>query len=381
MHDLQLTPIRSAQSRPSNVAVYFKVQTAGGDPVGGLSADQFRIYEDDSVVSQFESKQTILNPEVAVSHYTLLLVDMSGSVSESGNRDSVVEAASTFADRVEKSQRVGVYAFDGSDELHPIVPFTDSPGSAKAGVQRLAGYKAQDPSTNLNGAVVRGLEELDRALAHSEHPLRFGTLVVFTDGTDHAARVPVGEMRRAVHQSPYDVFAIGLGAEIRPSELNVIGKSGTAMAADKTAVVKAFDSIGERIEGATKSYYLLSYCSPARAGKHEVRIEALTKIRDQDRSGELRSDFDATGFAPNCDPNTPPSFDVTKGDLLLPAPAPVVREKKVETAHATKPATAKVAVGASAGASGSAGGTAGASGSASAGGSANAGANGEVFTP
>ena len=68
---LTLTPIKSTQSKPSNVAIYFKVQTSGGDPVGGLTADSFRIYEDDELVSQLESKQTILNPEVAASHTVL----------------------------------------------------------------------------------------------------------------------------------------------------------------------------------------------------------------------------------------------------------------------------------------------------------------------
>ena len=327
---LQLTPIRSTQNKPSNIAIYFKIQTSSGEPIGGLAADQFRIYEDNSLVSQFESKQTILNPEVAVSHYTLLLVDMSGSVADSGNRDSVIEAAGTFTDRVEKSQKVGIYAFDGSPELHPIVPFTDQAGSAKAGVQRLATYKPQDPSTNLNGAVVKGLEELDRALAHSEHPLRFGTLVVFTDGTDRAARVTNEDMRKKINETPYDVFAIGLGAEIQESQLHEIGKSGTTMAKDKDAVVKAFDTIGQRIDASTKSYYLLSYCSPARAGKHVVRIEAVTKVDGSEKSGSLKSDFDATGFTPECDPKTPPNFDMSKGDALAPKQPVVVENKRAE---------------------------------------------------
>ena len=122
---LTLTPIKSTQAKPSNVAVYFKVQTSGGDPVGGLTAESFRIYEDGELVSQLESKQTILNPEVAASHYTLLLVDMSGSVS--GDPDSVsalVDAANAFTDRVEKQQKVAIFVFDGSPELHPISPFT-----------------------------------------------------------------------------------------------------------------------------------------------------------------------------------------------------------------------------------------------------------------
>src|SRR5580658_8589966 len=102
---LRLGLVRSSARRPSNVAVYFTVDTSDKKPVPGLTADKFIIYEDRGKVSEFESKQTILNPQIAASHYTLLLVDMSGSVVESGNRDSVVEAAGTFADRVEKSQK------------------------------------------------------------------------------------------------------------------------------------------------------------------------------------------------------------------------------------------------------------------------------------
>ena len=130
-------------------------------------------------------------------------------------------------------------------------------------------------------------------------------------------------MEQHIKEKPFDVFAIGLGAEMKPEQLQRIGKSGTAMAADKNAIVKAFDDVGARVEARTKSYYLLSYCSPSRAGKHEVRIEANYKdaTGKNEETGSLRSDFDATGFAPGCDPNTPPQFDVTKGDALAPKPA------------------------------------------------------------
>ena len=80
---LKLTRIQTADDKPANVAVYFKVETTQGDPVGGMTAEQFEIYEDDQRVSALESQQTILNPEVAASHYTLLLIDMSGSVVDS----------------------------------------------------------------------------------------------------------------------------------------------------------------------------------------------------------------------------------------------------------------------------------------------------------
>ena len=43
-------------------------------------------------MSVHESQQTIINPEVAAEHYTLLLVDMSGSVTESDQVPLLVTA-------------------------------------------------------------------------------------------------------------------------------------------------------------------------------------------------------------------------------------------------------------------------------------------------
>jgi len=316
---LKLTEIKSSSDKPSNVAVYFKVED-GNEPVGGLTADQFRIYEDGSLVSQFESKQTILNPTVAASHYTLLLVDMSGSISESGSTDSVVEAATAFTENVEKNQKVGVYAFDGSENLYPISPFTNSGAAAKSAIQSLKSFKARDPSTNLNGAVVKGIEELKSQLSRAEHPMRFGTVVVFTDGTDRANRVKLDDMQKAVDEAEYDMFAIGLGAEIKEDQIGKVGKDGTAMASDKSQVTAAFDKIAKRIDSKMRSYYLLSYCTPARSGEHEVEIEAIAPGPDGkgERKGRLRTKFDSTGFGPNCDPNRPPKFDTSKGEALAP---------------------------------------------------------------
>src|SRR5262245_24968810 len=92
--------VDASVQKPSNVAVYFPVATRDGKPVPGLTAEQFHIYEDGKLVSPFESKQTILNPEVAAMHYTLLLLDMSGSVTQSGQVTALEGAASKFSERV-----------------------------------------------------------------------------------------------------------------------------------------------------------------------------------------------------------------------------------------------------------------------------------------
>lgn len=318
---LRLTPVQSSDDKPANVAVYFRVEDRKGEPLAGLTADQFRIYEDERLVSAFESKQTILNPEVAASHYTLLLVDMSGSVAESGDATQVVDAVRQFTETVEANNKVAIYAFDGEPELHKIADFTGSAKGVDNRAARLSGFKPSDPSTNLHGAVVAGLARLDEALDKAKNPLRFGTLVVFTDGSDRAARVSAAEMGQALDDTPYNVFAIGLGAEIREDELEAIGRDGTAMAGDPAAVATAFEDIATTIEGRTKSYYLLSYCSPARAGAHEVTVEAVVPNPEKkgERKGQLTTEFNAEGFTKGCDPNRKPKFDITKGESDAPA--------------------------------------------------------------
>ncbi len=96
---LQVTLIEAAHRRPSNVAMFFTVDTSAGQPVGGLASTSFRVYEDGELVSIDESKQTIVNQEVAAEHYTLVLVDM----------------ADRRATPIPASYRDPVCAFEGAD--------------------------------------------------------------------------------------------------------------------------------------------------------------------------------------------------------------------------------------------------------------------------
>jgi hypothetical protein len=294
--------------KPSNIAFYFSVAD-GIHPVPSMTADQFRIFEDGKIVSAFESKQTILNPEVAVVQQTLLLMDMSGSVTASGRLPELVEAASAFAERVGKTQQVAVYAFDGQKDIHPIVGFSTGAGNLHAGIAALTTFRAKDPSTNLNGAVVEGIKVLEQQMARAAQPLRIGSVVIFTDGTDHAHRVDRATLMKALDDAPssISVFAIGVGAEVDEGELREIGRTRTIMSKDPNKVRAAFDELGQIVEDYGKSFYLLSYCSPARAGQHDVEVEAHPPHHG---SGRVKYHFNAEGFGPECDPNAPPSFDV-----------------------------------------------------------------------
>lgn len=307
---LKLTLYNAAVMKPSQVALYFSVVDSSNNPVPNLTADRFRIYEDGGLVSVFESKQTILNPEVAAVHYTLLLVDLSGSVSQSGAMEQLKPAVQGFADRISQSQRIAVYGFDGSPKVFPILNFTEGAGGVRNAAEHLAGIRTKDPSTNLNGAVIEGLKLLQQALASATAPLKFGSLVVFTDGTDRAARVTRAELNKVLDDAQEDkkisLYVIGVGSEIQPSELRNIGRNDAFLSTDPAVLSKAFDAIAQRVEAFTKSFYLLSYCSPARAQEHDLAV----KLSEGGKSGSLDYHFNAAGFAPSCDSNRPPRFDI-----------------------------------------------------------------------
>ena len=312
---LKLQMVDHSVHRPSNVAVYFSVETRSGDPVANLTPQDFHIYEDKQPVSILESKQTILNPEVAAIHYTLLLIDMSGSVVDSGDMPALIQAASTFGDRVGPYQKVAVYTFDGSPHLTGVVPFG---GNVRAGVASLGNRRPRDPSTNLNGAVIEGVRVLNQQMEHGPVPLRFGTLVVFTDGTDRAHRASEDDVMKTLDAAGpgFETYVIGAGQEVDSKQLSRIGRSGTFASQNRADVQKGFDEISARIETASKKYYLLSYCSPSRAGEHEVEIEA----NGAGSSGRLGYRFNANGFGPGCDPNSRPPFDMKHPRQPMPAP-------------------------------------------------------------
>jgi hypothetical protein len=149
---------------------------------------------------------------------------------------------------------------------------------------------------------------LGQQMERAPVPLRFGTLVVFTDGTDRAHRASEDDVMKALDAAGpmFDTYVIGAGQEVDAKQLSRIGRSGTFASQNRADVQQGFDEISARIEAASKKYYLLSYCSPSRAGEHEVEVEA----NGAGSSGRLAYRFNANGFGPNCDPNQRPSFDM-----------------------------------------------------------------------
>jgi hypothetical protein len=234
---------------------------------------------------------------------------------------ALIQAAASFADRVGPYQKVAIYTFDGSPHLTQLVGFG---GNIRGGLHTLATRRPRDPSTNLNGAVIEGVHVLHRQMESAPVPLRFGTLVVFTDGTDRAHRASPDDVSHALDSADFETYVIGVGQEVDRGQLSRIGRSGTFASRNRNDIQRGFDEVGARIEASSKRYYLLSYCSPSRAGQHQVEIEAVA----HGRSGRLSHPFDANGFGPTCDPNQRPAFDVRHPRAVPPDAVVPVAERR-----------------------------------------------------
>ncbi|MFT7151205.1 MAG: hypothetical protein ACI82Q_003083, partial [Nonlabens sp.] len=70
---------------PSNVSVFFRVEDGAGNGVAGLNEDDFLIYENGSVISEFEATRKIQPNEQVFDYHITLMLDLSGSVLGSEN--------------------------------------------------------------------------------------------------------------------------------------------------------------------------------------------------------------------------------------------------------------------------------------------------------
>jgi hypothetical protein len=216
----------------------------------------------------------------------------------------LIQAAVTFGDRVGPVPEGGGLHLRRHPHLTQVVGFG---GNVRSGGSALGTRRPRDPSTNLNGAVIEGVQG-----AVAADGARAGAAAVrdaggVHDGTDRAHRASADDVTRTLDAA---AAVRDLRHRRRPGGRRQAAvahrRSGTFASQNRADVQRGFDEISARIEAASKKFYLLSYCSPSRAGEHEVEVEANAP----GRSGRLAYRFNANGFGPNCDPNHEPAFDM-----------------------------------------------------------------------
>lgn len=298
---------------PGKVSIFFKVSDSGGNPIPGLTADQFTIYEqgrnDDcfNTISASESLARISSKSQIFTNSTLLVLDLSNSVL-SNSLDELKTASSSFVNNVMPSEpnasfQMAIYWFDGEDELHQLQELTSSTEELLSAIGGISPDISNDPSTDLYGAVIKSTDLAENLIADNltNDVIGAASIVIFTDGTDQASRYSEEEALQKVSDANRNIafFSIGLGAEIDPDILELIGKTSSAFAGNEAELEDVFNDISRRVAEQANSFYLFEYCTPKRDGSGENNL--AIQLVDGERQGAVQTKFNASGFIGGCE--------------------------------------------------------------------------------
>jgi uncharacterized protein YegL len=297
---------------PGKVSVFFRVTDVTGNPVAGLTANQFTIYEqgrnDDCfrTISPSESQARISPNSQVFTNHTLLVLDLSNSVLSS-SLSELKSASSSFINNVmngseSDSFQMAIYWFDGQDELHQLEALTPSREALLAAIDGITTDISSDPSTDLYGAVIKSTDVAEALLEDSQENSTIGaaSVVLFTDGTDQASRYRERDALEKVADADSNIsfFTIGLGTEIDTQILESVGKTFSVFAGNKEELETTFNQLSQKVSERANSFYLFEYCSPKRDGSGENNL--VIQVLRGSQQGAVQTRFDASGFTGGC---------------------------------------------------------------------------------
>ena len=300
---------------PSKVSIFYRVEDINGDPVPDLDQNNFTIFEKGRNDEEFkpisvdEADRVISDNENVFRYNVMLLLDLSASVTNNHLTEVKASASqfvhSTLGSELNTSTRIGIFWFDGADNLHVLHDFTNKVNELDEAIDDITADMSFDNSTDLYGAVIKGTQ-LTNARIQQDLLVNFqaaGAMLIFTDGSDQAARYTKEEAYQTVDSldDKINFYTIGLGNEIDEDVLESLGKKETVLAANAEELDEKFEQISELIYKEINSFYLFEYCTPKRDGSgiNELRI----KLDIEEREGSKDTEFDATGFRSGCELN------------------------------------------------------------------------------
>ncbi|HET7545231.1 MAG TPA: hypothetical protein VFK05_35440 [Polyangiaceae bacterium] len=309
-------PVAVSTHKPGNVALYVSV-SKHGNGVLGLQKTDFKVYENGTALDNEQIKLTLLPTDASTSRHATVLVDMSKSLKRE-EKKSIADALRPFIARLRQREPVSLYAFDGAEKAHLVQEYAQQetrgePDEKDTSMERLLGFSRKDASTSLYSAVMDGGEQLSASLAAQGRPVENGTLIVVALNPDSAGRVEEGKLRDYVDESPHHIFLLTVGTAASSADLTFIGKTGGTRAGSTLTMSAPLNDVANAVDDELFRNYLVSYCSPSRAGKRDLKLEVTTRdAQGKATVGSYSTTFDADGFGPGCDPGAAPQFVVAK---------------------------------------------------------------------
>ncbi len=296
---------------PANVRLLFNLDLESAEGALPLTIDEIEIYENGALLSSLESQAQIQNEPGEFLFSTLLLLDLSGSVlNDEDDLNQVKDATRSFVELVMPAdttdpeygvRELGIYWFDGEEEIHVLEDYSFSRDSLLMSIDSIRVDMSTDRSTNLNGAVIEGVLNMQDKITGNQDNLSLSTvstLVLFTDGIDLAGRQTEEGAFNAIDMltNQYQLYTIGLGEDIDKKYLRDIGKNGYEFPETANDLNVSFINIAEQVNVKASSFYALEYCSPKRSGNHMIQVRTYM----DEKVGRFDTEFAADGFIGGC---------------------------------------------------------------------------------
>ncbi len=311
MGTVNVEPVAVSTQKPGNVAMYVAV-SQHGSAVMGLDKQAFKVYEDGKRLDNEQIKLTLLPTATSAARHTALLVDMSKSLN-ADDRKAMSEALRPFIAKLREREAVTLYAFDGTKSAHLIADYPRDtraePDEKDTSMDRLLAFSRRDSSSSLYTALMDSAQKLSASLAAEGRPIQNGTVIVVALNPDLAGRVDDSKVRDFVADSPHHYFLLTVGQWATTTDISFLGKNGETRAGSVNTLGSPLYDVAKAVDDDYFRDYLVSYCSPSRAGTREVRLEVTTHdAQGKTSKGSYETEFDATGFGPGCSPQFTPHF-------------------------------------------------------------------------
>lgn len=305
---------------PSDVQVILTVSN-GSKPVDHLAEHNFKIYENDLLLDRGEIGLRLLPKATMTAGFTVLLVDVSGQPDASALR-RIERGAAHLVEKVSVTQPVAVVVFDGSARPREVARFSQVERATVRPVPSLKPFLSGDQSRDVNGALLSVIRGVQLELTKTQKAAQFGTIITLLHGPDLAGRTDEGAVRKAIFESGYTFISVApKGAAI--AGLSLVGHSRQYEFDTIDTLPMQLSDVGMHVRALFNSHYVLSYCSPGRAGERKLKVVVKSEGESgMGQRGSTKTKFSAQGFVGGCTEGGAPQ--VVK---LTPAPAPAPPEQ------------------------------------------------------
>lgn len=266
---LKLTALSTPQTSTANITLFFSVVDKFGEGVADLKREDFRYFEDAQEIgigaAEYDFSVSPLTGQ-RVNIPSVLVLDLSQSVVDAGALEIVKKTATAIIDGMLPEQTLAIMSF--ADTVKQRAPLTADKTVLKNAVASIT--QADGASTNLYGAVQQavGMWQDGFSGTSTTGQLTAGLAMVISDGDDTAAAVKLSDVIKA--RGNKRVVTVGVG-DVKAEPLNAISSTGFHLQNKTfTELEQSIGSLTKKLSTLNRSIYLASYCSPKRAGDHNL---------------------------------------------------------------------------------------------------------------